>query len=45
MDNGTSHNFYAPKTPQQNGLVERKNGTLVNIARTMIIETNLTQSF
>ena len=41
MENGTSHNFSAPRTPQQNGVVERKNGTLVNIARTMIIESNL----
>ena len=24
MENGTSHNFSAPRTPQQNGVVERK---------------------
>ena len=24
MDNGTSHNFSAPRTPQQNEVVERK---------------------
>ena len=41
MKNGTSHNFSAPRTPQQNRVVERKNITLVNIARTMIIESNL----
>ena len=45
MENGTSHNFSAPRTPQQNGVVERKNRTLVNIARTMIIESNLPQRF
>ncbi|WP_353805374.1 hypothetical protein, partial [Acinetobacter baumannii] len=45
MENGTSHNFSAPRTPQQNGVVERKNRYLVNIARTMIIESNLPQSF
>ena len=45
MENGTSHNFSAPRTPQQNGVVERKNRTLVNIARTMIIESNLLQNF
>ena len=45
MENGTSHNFFAPRTPQQNGVVERKNRTLVNKARTMIIESNLPQNF
>ena len=45
MENGTSHNFSAPRTPQQNGVVERKKRTLVNIARTMIIESNLPQNF
>ena len=24
MKNGTSHNFSSPRTPQQNGVVERK---------------------
>ena len=45
MKNGISHNFSAPRTPQQNRVVGRKNRTLVNIARTMIIESNLPQSF
>ena len=45
MENCTSRNFSAPRTPQQNGVVERKTRTLVNIARTMIIESNLPQSF
>ncbi|KAG9450370.1 hypothetical protein H6P81_010335 [Aristolochia fimbriata] len=33
---GISHEFSAPKTPQQNGIVERKNRTLQEMARTMI---------
>ena len=45
MENGMSHNFSARRTPQQNGVVERKNRTLVNISRTMIIESNLPQNF
>ncbi|KAI3685606.1 hypothetical protein L6452_34856 [Arctium lappa] len=32
---GISHNFSAACTPQQNGVVERKNRTLVEAARTM----------
>ena len=39
LENGISHNFLAPRTPQQNGEVERKNRTLVNIAKTMLIES------
>ena len=45
IENGTSHNFSAPRTPQQNGVVKWKNRTLVNIARTIIIESNLPQIF
>ena len=45
MKNGISQKISAPRTPQQNGVVERKNRTFVNIARTMIIESNLPQSF
>ncbi|KAG9460048.1 hypothetical protein H6P81_004556 [Aristolochia fimbriata] len=33
---GILHEFSAPKTPQQNGIVERKNRTLQEMARTMI---------
>ncbi|KFK29914.1 hypothetical protein AALP_AA7G194800 [Arabis alpina] len=35
-DHGISHQFYAPWTPQQNGVVERKNRTLQEMARAMI---------
>ena len=30
--NGFDHNFSAPRTPQQNGVVERKNRTLQEMA-------------
>ena len=32
-EHGISHNFSAPRTPQQNGVVERKNRTLEEMAR------------
>ncbi|KAI3770291.1 hypothetical protein L6452_01418 [Arctium lappa] len=38
---GISHNFSAAYTPQQNGIVERKNRTLVEAARTMLAYSDL----
>ncbi|RCU35080.1 transposase, partial [Acinetobacter baumannii] len=38
---GIDHTFSAPRTPQQNGVVERKNRTLVEMARSMLNEKNL----
>ncbi|XP_057546012.1 uncharacterized protein LOC130825003 [Amaranthus tricolor] len=38
---GKSHNFSAPRTPQQNGVVERKNRTLEEMARTMLIASGI----
>ena len=35
---GITHELSAPYTPQQNGIVERKNRTLVEMARTMLDE-------
>jgi transposase InsO family protein len=35
---GIKHEFSSPYTPQQNGVVERKNGTLLDMARTMLDE-------
>jgi transposase InsO family protein len=32
------HEFSSPYTPQQNGVVERKNRTLMDMARTMLEE-------
>jgi hypothetical protein len=37
-EEGIKHEFSSPYTPQQNGVVERKNRTLLDIARTMLDE-------
>ena len=42
---GVDHNFSAPRTPQQNGVVERKNRTLQEMARTMMITSKITNQF
>ena len=42
---GFEHNFSAPRTPQQNGVVERKNRTLQEMAKTMLNENDLAQYF
>ena len=34
-----------PSTPQSNGLVERKNRTLIDMVRSMLSEYNMSQSF
>jgi len=39
--NGIFHNFSSLRTPQQNGVVERKNKTLQEMARTMLYENSL----
>ena len=44
-ENGISHNFSCPRTPQQNGVVERKNRTLQEMARTMLNESNVEKYF
>ncbi|GKC17948.1 retrovirus-related pol polyprotein from transposon TNT 1-94 [Tanacetum coccineum] len=38
---GISQQFFAVRTPQQNGVVERRNRTLVEAARTMLTFANL----
>ena len=45
FENGIHHNFSAPRTPQQNGVVERKNRSLEEGARTLLNETNLPKYF
>ncbi|XP_073026767.1 uncharacterized protein [Primulina eburnea] len=42
---GISHEFSAPKTPQQNGIAERKNMTLQEMARVMLTSKNLAKRF
>jgi hypothetical protein len=37
-EEGIKHEFSSPYTPQQNGVVERKNRTLLDMARTMLDE-------
>jgi len=39
------HNFFAPKTPQQNGVLERKNRSLEELAKTILNESSLLKYF
>ncbi|KAJ9544170.1 hypothetical protein OSB04_023877 [Centaurea solstitialis] len=41
---GITHNFSAVRTPQQNGVVERKNRTLVEAARSMMAHSGVPPS-
>ena len=43
--NGIKRRLTVPYTPQQNGVAERKNQTLVEMARCMIIQSGLPSSF
>jgi transposase InsO family protein len=42
---GMKHEFLTPYTPQQNGVVERKNRTLIEMARTMLDEYKTSNRF
>ena len=44
-DNGLEHSFSASRTPQQNGVVERKNRYIQKMARTMFNEHSLPKYF
>ena len=44
-EEGIKHEFSAPYTPQQNGVVERKNWTLIDMARTMLGEFKTPERF
>ncbi|KAK1604466.1 hypothetical protein QYE76_028139 [Lolium multiflorum] len=44
-DEGIKHEFSAPYTPKQNGVVERKNRTIIEMARTMLSEFNSPHNF
>ena len=43
--NGIMHEFSTPRVPQQNGVVERKNRTLQETARTLLSENDLPKYF
>ena len=43
--NGIFHNFSSPRTPQQSGVVERKNISLQEMARTIPLENGLSKGF
>jgi transposase InsO family protein len=44
-EEGIKHEFSAPYTPQQNGVAERKNCTLIEMARTMLDEYKTSDRF
>jgi transposase InsO family protein len=44
-EEGIKHEFLVPYTPQQNGVVERKNRTLIEAARTMLDEYKTPDNF
>jgi transposase InsO family protein len=44
-DKGIKHEFSSKYTPEQNGIVERKNRTPIDMARSMIAEYNVSDSY
>ncbi|KAJ9558790.1 hypothetical protein OSB04_013404 [Centaurea solstitialis] len=42
---GIERQYSAPRTPQQNGVAERKNKTLIEAARTMLVDSKLPITF
>jgi transposase InsO family protein len=44
-NHGIKRQFSVARTPQQNGVVERKNRTIQEMARTMIMDSKLTDIF
>ena len=45
VENGVEHEVTAPYTPQHNGLAERRNRTILDMARCMVKHRNLPKSF
>ena len=43
--NGIKREFSAPKTPQQNGVIERKNWVIQEMARIMLLNKQISQKF
>lgn len=44
-ENGINRNFTAPYSPQQNGVVERHNRTMIEMARSLLKEMNMPSQF
>jgi transposase InsO family protein len=44
-NHGIKRQFSSPKTPQHNGVVERKNKTIQEVARTMLNEAKFPDKF
>ena len=44
-DMGIKHDFSSTYTPQQNGVVEKKNKTLITLARAMLDDYGISQRF
>ncbi|GKF76659.1 putative ribonuclease H-like domain-containing protein, partial [Tanacetum coccineum] len=44
-EKGIKRNYSNPRTPQQNGVTERKNRTLIEAARTMLADSKLPTMF
>jgi transposase InsO family protein len=44
-EEGIKHEFLAPYTPQQNGVANRKNGTLIEMARNILDEHKTLDQF
>lgn len=44
-ENGIKHQLTAPYRPQQNRVSEKKNSTMMEIARCLLFEANLPKSF
>ena len=44
-EQGIKHQYSSPRTPEQNGVVERKNRVLIEMARTMLAESGLPKKF
>ena len=45
LEHGLVHQTSCPDTPQQNGIAERKNRTLLEITQALLIESNAPASF
>ena len=44
-EHGIMKEFLAPKTPQQNGVIERKNHIIKEMARVMLLNKDIPQKF